>query len=212
MKNVQNSLYHTSQILYETIDDHDADITTINNLITTIQGDITNIQNDITTIQGDITNIQNDITTIQGDITTINAFLATVPTLTTQSFSNTFRANGYAAGVEDRTVYFYGEKIGSFVTLYFQKHFWNFVANSNNWTMNTTLPVGWRPFSNSQGLFSTMTTGTEDANNNVDILGMIWINTNGGVVIYKEPPPGTGEWGTDTYDGYRAFTVTYRIA
>jgi hypothetical protein len=187
-------------------------ITNIYNAITNIENDITTLETAVTNIENDITTIQNQITTIQGDITSINNFLSTVPILTTQSFSENFRANGYIAGAEDRIVYFYGQKIGSIVTLSFQKHFWNFVANSNNWTINTPLPVGWHPFSNSQALFSSMTTGTEDADNNVDILGMIWINTNGDIVIYKEAPPGTGEWGTAIADGFRAFSITYRAA
>lgn len=190
MKNVQNSLYHTSQILYETIEDHDADVTTINNSLTTIN---------------------NTLTTILGDIITINNTLNSL-VIGTESFSRTFRANGYAPGIEDRTVFFYGQKIGQIATLYFQKHFWSFIANSNNWTMNSTLPIGWRPFSNSQCLFSAMNGGTEDTNNDVDILGMAWVNTNGDIILYKEPPPGTGVWGTDTFSGYRAFSITYRIA
>jgi len=60
MKNVQNSLYHTSQITYETIEDHDADITNITNLIT-------NIQNDITTIEGDIISINNTLSGLTGN-------------------------------------------------------------------------------------------------------------------------------------------------
>ena len=65
----------------------------ISNLTSDAQAQITTINNNITTIEGEITTINNNITTIEGEITTINTNVGDKQNLFLNNVSNTLTSN-----------------------------------------------------------------------------------------------------------------------